>query len=572
MSEPRPTLKLKFGSLSKHPTGTSAPEAPEPTPPSATTKLKLTFGGANKKPASPSPAPTNNPDLKPPPKPSRKSKPTPKKRAAEAALADSDSDEGEPLATQKRPPIKKLKLTTGSKASPATGVTPTTARTPSSAAPFLKLKSRGRKPHRPLGVGYDSEASDREDDPTITDNFILRMQPGEDCDYLRQAVAERRFGPVKDGGADVRMRFISKEGRRAVIIVRGRMYAAALVDLPCIIEAMKSWEKKAWWKSGDVWQMLLVLGQCDNEEEAMAFPLPRGVDERTWQYAHGLTPPMRWVRKRRFRKRISVRAVEEDEREVERLLRMDEECVPGSSRYRTFDSVEEYDREQSMMHDEEEESEEDDDDEQDAEGDLDALFAPAASGATQGAVADGDVDYADLEAEMEAAMAEQSEEEDAVGAAAASGVTTTQAPTPSGMSTTAKSFDASNATPLSTPASPAIAFLQAQESSPNNTTTPNATSSDAAEESSDEDASDEDASDTAADEDAVEAAHEKERQREEIADLQGAIERKRQELQKTANAILRAKVLKNIESLEADLEVRQRALGEEEGGDAADED
>ena len=40
-------------------------------------------------------------------------------------------------------------------------------------------------------------------------------------------------------------------------------------------------------------------------------------------YQHGLTPPLKHVRKRRFRKKLSKRAIEEVEQEVERLLEVD---------------------------------------------------------------------------------------------------------------------------------------------------------------------------------------------------------------------------------------------------------
>jgi transcription initiation factor TFIID subunit 7 len=96
------------------------------------------------------------------------------------------------------------------------------------------------------------------------------MEPGEDCEYLRKAVEERRFGLKKDGGVDVGMKFLQKDGRRAVVFIQGRIYAASLVDLPCIIEGMKSWDKKGWWKSADICQMLLVLGKVNSEEDLPA--------------------------------------------------------------------------------------------------------------------------------------------------------------------------------------------------------------------------------------------------------------------------------------------------------------
>lgn len=204
----------------------------------------------------------------------------------------------------------------------------------------ITVKHRGRPPHRPIGVGYDSEADDVEEDPAIESQFILRMMPGEDCDYLKKAIDEKRIGlPLSEGGAEVIMRFLDREGRRALVGICGRSYAATLVDLPCVVEGMKSWDKRGWWKSADICQMLLVIGHVSDEEDAKTMPLPREIDQKTYQYPHGLTPPMRYVRKRRFRKRVSYRTIEAVEEEVERLLKMDESARAdgGSIEYEMLD-------------------------------------------------------------------------------------------------------------------------------------------------------------------------------------------------------------------------------------------
>lgn len=188
----------------------------------------------------------------------------------------------------------------------------------------LKAKFKGKPPKRPLGEGYDSEASDRESDPLIEEEFVLRMLPGEDCEYLRKAIQERTIGlPRNQGGADIQMKFIHADGRRAIVTIRGHMYAATLVDLPTVIEGMKSWDKRGWWKSADICQMLLVFARINKESEASTIELPKVVDPQTFQYPHGLTPPMHFARKRRFRNRISRTAIEAVEDAVEKLLEAD---------------------------------------------------------------------------------------------------------------------------------------------------------------------------------------------------------------------------------------------------------
>lgn len=522
----RPALKLKF-------TSSQAPRPdPQETPTSTSTpKIKLKFGGSTQSVATPqSTSSTAAPNLKPVPKSSRKPKPTPKKRALEAD-SGSDSDPPANNTGSVNPPIKKLKLNT---------------RAPSG-TPIVRLKAKGRPPIRPVGVGYDSEADDCEIDPTIDDDFILRMQPGEDCDYLRKAVAEKNFGPRSQGGADVRMRFLTKDGRRAVVTIRGRHYAACLVDLPCVIEAMKSWDKKGWWKSADVCQMLLVLGRVNKEEEALTFPLPtkKGeLDEKTWQWAHGITPPMRWVRKRRFRKRISVRAVEEDEEEVERLLQADEECEPGSSTYIQI-ATEDLDREHSAALGDTDS--EDYDAEQDADGDLDdqqsQIFETAPAAAAE---SDEDLE-AHFEREMEKGLLDDH----------------APAPIATGLAVSS-SAPIIPADPASTPASTTADTPSAIRIT--TTTTPQATmSSPSAADDDDEDdeteESDEDAPPSAIDDDLLERQQDAQRQREEISDLEAAIAREEERLTKTGNAILRMKIGRTIAGLRGDLQLKRGGGG-----------
>ncbi|KAL9576004.1 MAG: hypothetical protein Q9212_007475, partial [Teloschistes hypoglaucus] len=325
-------LKLKPPSLPAQP--------PPETPPSATSakrKLTLKFGGASQSAPPPSDVPIAAPSAskaKAPRKPKadkpvRAAKPTPKKREFDATtLADEDNaPKGNGIGTAKR-----IKLV-AKKKSPAKDDDDLHK------IKHIRLKFRGKVPERPVGVGYDSCSSDIEEDPALEEEFIFRMEPGEDCEYIRQAITERRWGPSAEGGADVRMQFLRQDGRRAMISVQKRLYAACLVDLPCVIEGMKSWDKKAWFKTADVCQMLLVLGRIQHESQAMEFPLPKDIDPKTWQYAHGLAPPMRFARQRRFRKRISKSAIEAVEEEVDRLLKADRECVEGGgeTRYEVTD-------------------------------------------------------------------------------------------------------------------------------------------------------------------------------------------------------------------------------------------
>lgn len=543
----RPSLKLKFGSSAPK------PEA-SPTPQSATTgtpKLKLKLGSISSTQA-PQVTP-NDPTSsftsagsKTAAKTPRKSKPTPKKRALENE--DDINEDGEEPRSAPGPPIKKIKLKT---------------RAP--IAPIVKLNVKGKIPKRPRGVGYDSEADDRELDPTISEGFILRMQPGEDCDIIRKAAAEGNFGR-KTGGADVRMRFKTSDGRRAAVSVNGRHYAAVLVDLPCVIEAMKTWDKKGpWMKSMDVCQMLVVMGQIKEEDDALLYPIPNGkgqlnergeLDEKTMQWASGITPPLHKVRKRRFRKRISVRDVMEVEAEVEALIARDEEAE-GEPMVELID--ENALRRQRDRENGESGSEEASDDDEDAEGDDydDGYVQTTAQGPHD---LDHDAMAEELEAalELEAAMAAD------------------HLPNPSSSSALPPLDD--NNTPLtqgapSTPASPSATTTTTNNNN-NLPTTPSAaadtpgaatttTSADDASDDDDEDDDDDDSDDGSdIDEDALERQQRRQQQKEEIADLEAAIRQEQTKAAAIGNALLKKKLLDKIRSLQADLDLKVAALGD----------
>jgi len=260
-----------------------------------------------------------------------------RKRIKEETDTEGEHDDDSAMNVYSKPPaLKKLKINVkdGKPRNMPFTATPTGgSKTPLSA---LKIKHKPKTILRPAGSGYDSEAEDQEKDPQIEEGWILRMMPGEDCDYLQWAIREKKFGPKHLGGADIHMRFYDSAGRRCAITIRGRSYAATMVDLPCIIEGMKSWDRRGFFKSNDICQMMLVFAQIDKEEDAKTIELPKNIDPNTFQYPHGLTAPMYNARKRRFRKRVAQHTLEAVEEAVEALLKRDKEALGGS----TFEVVE----------------------------------------------------------------------------------------------------------------------------------------------------------------------------------------------------------------------------------------
>jgi transcription initiation factor TFIID subunit 7 len=66
-------------------------------------------------------------------------------------------------------------------------------RVKSSASGSTKIRIKNQKD---VGLGYDSEASDREEDPAIEEQIILRVRPGDDAEYLRGCLERKEVPDV----------------------------------------------------------------------------------------------------------------------------------------------------------------------------------------------------------------------------------------------------------------------------------------------------------------------------------------------------------------------------------------
>ncbi|KAJ3193032.1 hypothetical protein HK101_005552 [Irineochytrium annulatum] len=124
---------------------------------------------------------------------------------------------------------------------------------------------------------------------------------------------------VKDNTVDEHVKIVFEDQRHAIFHFDNVSYPAKLFDLPCIIESQKTFDNKQMFKICDICQMLVV-------EPPDPPPKSKSRPTEDFQWPHGITPPLQNVRKRRFRQRISKRAIEDVEREVERLLQEDAEA------------------------------------------------------------------------------------------------------------------------------------------------------------------------------------------------------------------------------------------------------
>ncbi|KAI1297321.1 hypothetical protein EDD11_007209, partial [Mortierella claussenii] len=178
-----------------------------------------------------------------------------------------------------------------------------------------------------VGTGGKDSDDDNEDEPevSIEEQFILRLPPGDMCDRFRAKVISREVDE------DVKLKF--EDARRGTFTFEGMEFSTKLVDLPTIIEAQKTLNGKQMYKIADISQMLIVDStMIDKTNEVKAkvedsdllsvsgatsaagtgakegmpapsTPSPLKLSEYIWP--DGLTNPMKNVRKRRFRKRVS---------------------------------------------------------------------------------------------------------------------------------------------------------------------------------------------------------------------------------------------------------------------------
>ncbi|WFD23150.1 hypothetical protein MEQU1_001836 [Malassezia equina] len=248
---------------------------------------------------------------------------------------------------------------------------------------------------KPYMQGYDREL-DSEDDETgegmaFEEQLILRVPdgPGEngELDELRRVI--KRRGEYND------VWFKFKDSRRAVFHIGQQLYAAKLVDLPCIVESHKTLDNKQIFKIADISQMLLIERPIASEAEAIASGATRSSHD-DYIYPHGITPPMRWARKRRFRKRIHNQSIETVEKEVEGLLNDDKRAEKVEYEFidaHTADLIEQELAQQKL----ERADDKMDEEALQADGDGDGLDADALDD-------DENVDQ-DLAAELDAALA-----------------------------------------------------------------------------------------------------------------------------------------------------------------------
>ncbi|XP_033331174.1 TATA-box binding protein associated factor 7 isoform X2 [Megalopta genalis] len=107
-----------------------------------------------------------------------------------------------------------------------------------------------------------------------------------------------------------------------------------VVDLPTIVESLKTIDNKSFYKTADICQLVICQEEDDHtttDEESPVRQKKKDLNkvDKKFLWPHGVTPPTKNVRRRRFRKTLKKKYVEapEIEKEVKRLLRVDNDAV-----------------------------------------------------------------------------------------------------------------------------------------------------------------------------------------------------------------------------------------------------
>ncbi|KAJ3695221.1 hypothetical protein LUZ60_000598 [Juncus effusus] len=136
----------------------------------------------------------------------------------------------------------------------------------------------------------------------MEEQFILRVPPS-----LAERI-DRLFSENSSEDASLDLSF-SEDGRNGTFMIGDEKFPASLLDLPCVVESYKTYDESVLIKTSDVGQMIMVREEAE--------PVPEGVE-----YRHGLTPPMRDARRRRFRREpdLNPEVVQKVEQDLHRIM------------------------------------------------------------------------------------------------------------------------------------------------------------------------------------------------------------------------------------------------------------
>jgi len=177
-----------------------------------------------------------------------------------------------------------------------------------------------QQPHNPVPIELENQ-------------FLIRLPSGP-AESLRDA--------IRGGDTELKKRFYIQlepdnpaigHVRRGKVQVDDALLSAKMVDLPTVMESHKTIDRKTLYKTADICQ-LLICKEGDPSDDEVNSDEEKKKDQnkvdKKFFYPHGICPPLKNCRKRRFRKILKKKHCLDEpeiEKEVKRLFRTDNEAV-----------------------------------------------------------------------------------------------------------------------------------------------------------------------------------------------------------------------------------------------------
>ncbi|KAJ1397191.1 TAFII55 protein, conserved region [Sesbania bispinosa] len=120
----------------------------------------------------------------------------------------------------------------------------------------------------------------------MEEQFILRVPPNVAERIERLLNESNPSSSSEDKSLDLSF---GEDGRSGTFVIGNDHFPASLLDLPCVVESYKTYDDSSLIKTADIGQMIMVRESGDAAPDVI-------------EYRHGITPPMRDARKRRFRR------------------------------------------------------------------------------------------------------------------------------------------------------------------------------------------------------------------------------------------------------------------------------
>ncbi|XP_066106562.1 transcription initiation factor TFIID subunit 7-like [Saccopteryx bilineata] len=182
--------------------------------------------------------------------------------------------------------------------------TPTTVDRGAEAEANRDAQAADRTPLDSARARTEVKRSEDEHTYDVENQFILRLPP-EHASTVREM--------IRSGNADMKDKLkidLSSDNRHATVEVKDVSLTAKMVDLPCVVESLKTLNSKVFYKTADISQMLVCTADASHSpmEDPVASADLKAIKknekgrQKKYTSKHGITPPLQNVRKKRFHK------------------------------------------------------------------------------------------------------------------------------------------------------------------------------------------------------------------------------------------------------------------------------